>query len=233
MSLLGALEAAAAAPEKAGAYYGKLANPVKGRQSNLSKAQEAIRRASEQYRINPAFLWGIFGVETSYGSNIRTSSTGAKGPFQFEPATAAKYGYPLGVNEPHITDWAAFQQQANAAAHYLAASGGTHNPRGAIESYYAGHPGTAAGADYYSKVVAHARSYGYPERSNNANKAETAHVEEAKPEGSGLSLIGELGKLAFTAILLLAGAVLVVYGIMVGIRPPDRALSIPRLPVIV
>lgn len=37
----------------------------------------------------------------------------------------------------------------------------------------------------------------------------------------------KVGELALTAVLLIAGAVLVVYGIMVSVRPADRALSIP------
>jgi hypothetical protein len=40
-----------------------------------------------------------------------------------------------------------------------------------------------------------------------------------------------LGELALKVVLFLAGALLVVYGIMVAVRPPDRALSLPKLPV--
>jgi membrane-bound lytic murein transglycosylase B len=207
--------------QKLGREAAKVVTPVKHQQSNLSRAAEAIQRASERWHVNPAYLWGIFGVETSYGSQIAVSSTGAKGPFQFEPATAKEYGYPTGVNERKITDWSAFQQQANAAAHYLQAHGGTHDPRGAVEAY---NPGEAS---YYGKVVAHARSYSHPFASEAANTQETETVEH--PPEQKLTLLQELGKFALTAVLLLVGAVLLVYGIMVAVRPRDRALSVPTI----
>lgn len=50
-------------------------------------------------------------------------------------------------------------------------------------------------------------------------------------EEQGTGWVGELlkgaGKLTVTAVLLLAGAVLVVYGIMVAVRPRETALSLP------
>lgn len=41
----------------------------------------------------------------------------------------------------------------------------------------------------------------------------------------------QLGEFAVTAVLLLAGAVLVVYGIMVAVRPRESALSLPKMPI--
>jgi Phage tail lysozyme len=38
------------------------------------------------------------------------------------------------------------------------------------------------------------------------------------------------GELVLKGVLLLAGAILVIYGIMVAVRPPDRALSVPKVP---
>lgn len=211
--------------EYLGSAPAKALNPVQHHQSNLNKAAEAILKAGEKWHVNPAYIWGIFGTETSYGSAIAVSSTGARGPFQFEPATAKQYGYPLGVNEHGITDWGAFGKQADAAARYLAAHGGVRNIRKAVEAY---NPGEAS---YYGKVVAHAKSFHLSFGSELANQKETAQVEEAKPEGKGIGLVGEifaqLGKFALTGTLLLVGAVLVVYGIMVAVRPRDRALSLP------
>ena len=40
-------------------------------------------------------------------------------------------------------------------------------------------------------------------------------------------IFAKLGGFALTGILLLAGALLVVYGIMVAVRPRERATSIP------
>lgn len=61
-----------------------------------------------------AFL-GLYDNETSLGNAVKTSGTGAMGLFQFEPATAARYGYPLTNKPTH----AQALQQADAAAHYL------------------------------------------------------------------------------------------------------------------
>ena len=51
-------------------------------------------------------------------------------------------------------------------------------------------------------------------------------AEDAASFLSG-GLWGDLGELGLKLILLLAGAFLVVYGIMVAVRPRDRALSLP------
>lgn len=76
---------------------------------------QIIEAAAKQYGIPWPILYGVWGMETSFGSNVNTSSTGAVGDFQFEPSTAASYSYPL-TNNP--TDQQ-FGQQALAAAHYL------------------------------------------------------------------------------------------------------------------
>jgi membrane-bound lytic murein transglycosylase B len=189
--------------------------------SDLAREQEAIQKAGERWKINPAYLWGIYGVETSFGANISVSSTGARGPFQFEPATAKQYGYPLGVNEHKITNWGAFQQQANAAAHYLAAHGGVKDPTGAVRAY---NPGEAS---YLSKVVAAAQSWGKAMTTEATNQQETEKVERnpMSPEGGTWGKFGELG---LNLILILAGAALLVYGVMVMVRPRERALSPPK-----
>lgn len=59
------------------------------------------------------------------------------------------------------------------------------------------------------------------EAGNAAKKAATGWVGE---------ITGFLGKEVVAGVLLLAGAVLVVYGIMVAVRPRERAFSVP-LPV--
>ena len=198
--------------------------PVKTPSTHLGKAAEAILKASERWHINPAYLWGIYGTETSFGSAINVSSTGARGPFQFEPATAKQYGYPLGVNEHSITSWAAFQQQADAAARFLYAHGGSTNIKKAVESY---NPGEAS---YYSKVVQHAKSFSKSFATEGENKAEAAAVNAPSSSGTaGLvaEIFAKIGTLALSSILLITGAVLVAYGIMVAVRPRERALSIP------
>jgi hypothetical protein len=208
-----AVEAGVGTIQHAARFY---APGVKGNPpSQMAKEQEAIQRASEKYKVNPAYIWGIFGVETSFGSDIKRSSTGARGPFQFEPETAKQYGYPIGANEPRITNWAAFQKQADATAHFLAAHNGTKDPQGAVKAY---NPGEA---DYLKKVVAAAQSWGKALSTQSANQQETEHVEEnpTTPEAGTWAKFGALG---LNLILILAGAALLVYGVMVMLRPRDK-----------
>jgi Transglycosylase SLT domain len=218
-----------------GAAAGKVVNPVPPHpQTDLSRAAVAIEKAGERWHINPAYLWGIFGVETSYGSRINVSSTGAKGPFQFEPATAKQYGYPTGVNETGnlaTVDWTAFGKQADAAAHYLAAHGGTTNIEGAVKAY---NPGEAS---YLGKVKAIAKTFSHTFAAEGASKAERAKIEEAKPEGSGghflQELLEKIGGMAVTGGLVIVGLVLFIYGVLVAVRPRETALSPPSIPVVI
>ena len=76
---------------------------------------EAIASAASKYNVPINILVGVYGQETSFGSDVTTSSAGAVGPFQFIPSTASSYAYPL-TNTPTA---AQFQQQADAAAHLL------------------------------------------------------------------------------------------------------------------
>lgn len=74
-----------------------------------------LNNSATKYGIPLSILTGVLQIETSFGANVKTSTAGAQGPFQFLPSTAAKYQYPL-TNSPTV---AQFQQQADAAAHYL------------------------------------------------------------------------------------------------------------------
>ena len=122
-----------------------------GGQGQLGQSNQYpfVSRIAEQYGLSPHTLWGIYGTETSYGSNITTSSTGAKGGFQFEPATAKAYGYPL-TNHPNSKQ---FEEQATATARYIQANKQKYGSEAkAVEAYYAGHPGTPEGAEYRQTV---------------------------------------------------------------------------------
>lgn len=56
-------------------------------------------------------------------------------------------------------------------------------------------------------------------------KGEEEAGKAAKEAAEGLA--GEIGKIVLNTVLLLAGMVLVVYGIMVAVRPPEKAFSVP------
>jgi hypothetical protein len=80
-----------------------------------TNAGAIVTASAAKWKIPAAILWGVYGIETSFGANITTSSAGAQGGFQFIPSTAKSYGYPL----QNSTNAAVFAQQADAAAHYL------------------------------------------------------------------------------------------------------------------
>ena len=82
---------------------------------SLNQLTGWLDSAGSKYNVPPALLLGVLGRETSFGNNVTTSSTGAMGLMQFEPATARSYGYPM-TNSPTA---AQAQQQLDSAAHFL------------------------------------------------------------------------------------------------------------------
>jgi Transglycosylase SLT domain len=100
-----------------------------------SLTEQIVRKAAATEHVPFNILWGVYGAETGHGSDVKTSSTGAKGSFQFEPATAKAYGYPY-TNE---TSEKVFNEQALAAGKYLAAlKAQTGSWEGAIHGYSGG-----------------------------------------------------------------------------------------------
>ncbi len=211
--------------EHVGRFY---APGVKHAQGNLSKEAEAVLKAAERFHINPVVLWGVFGAETAHGTDVKASSAGAVGPFQFLPSTAKQYGYPTNVNTNGITNFQGFQLQANAAARYLASL----LPR-------AGTPGRESEASWEKALRAYSGGgYGYAHvktegasfagifGGEGANKQETAHVEENPTSKKGIlaEIQQFIEKFTVTAILLVAGVVLVVYGIMVAVGKTPRPM---------
>lgn len=93
-------------------------------------------QAAARYRLGaqgPAVLAAINKVETDFGRNLSTSSAGALGWMQFEPATWARYGVDGnadGSKDPRDPWDAIF-----AAAGYLAASGAPGNWHQAVFAY--------------------------------------------------------------------------------------------------
>lgn len=112
-----------------------------------------IRRGAQAARFNrPDLLWGVYGQESNYGRNLGPSSAGARGPFQFMPATARQYGI----------DPMNFAQAARAAAQYLR----TYQRRGIagmLAAYNAGPaarpPYPAETRSYIPGVISKARTY--------------------------------------------------------------------------
>jgi hypothetical protein len=100
-----------------------------------ARQRQIIANAAQRFGVDPSLLWGVYGAETNFGQNVRSSGAGAVGPFQFMPATAQG----LGV-DPNNFRSAAFgaarylsQYKDRGTAGMLAAynagpSGNPHNP---------------------------------------------------------------------------------------------------------
>ena len=96
------------------------------------------RAAASRYHVPWQILAAINREETNYGTDLGTSSAGAVGWMQFEPATWREYG--MAVNR-HLKPITGIADPANprdaifAAARYLHESGGTHNVPRAVFAY--------------------------------------------------------------------------------------------------
>lgn len=104
-------------------------------QGGVASTRQAVDAAAHRHGVPTNILWGVFGMETAFGSNISTSSAGAMGAFQFIPSTAARFGYPM-TNSPSPDQ---FGQQADIAALYLSQLfGRNHSWDAALRAYSGG-----------------------------------------------------------------------------------------------
>ena len=127
------------------------------------ESQKAIvTQAAQKYGVDPRLLWGLYGTETSFGKNVSTSSAGAVGPFQFEPATARG----MGVNPLD------FKSAAYGAARYLSQYK-NRGVAGMLSAYNAG-PAGRVQQGYVDTTLKNAQTYG---------SAPNLPVAEAKAPG--------------------------------------------------
>jgi len=190
------------------------------KQGKLGFEYEAVNKAAEKHHINPVILWGVFGAETAHGSNVKTSSTGAKGAFQFEPETAKAYNYPY----TNAQTKPIFEAQANSAAAYLAAllpggKGETSAMKGtgweaawekALKQYSGGGYGLA-------HVKAEA---GNPAQISGTEFANTEEANKTESEPKEEGLWAQITRFGVTLVGLLLGAALVYYGIVTMLKKP-------------
>lgn len=112
--------------------------------------KQQIQQVAGSYHIAPQTLWGVYGTETSFGKNVTTSSAGAEGPFQFEPATWATYG--AGGNIQSFSD------ALVGAAKYLASLGANSDPNStataaALNAYNGNGGGSSTLTSYFQSVL--------------------------------------------------------------------------------
>jgi Transglycosylase SLT domain len=117
--------------------------------SAAANPKAIITQAANAHGIDPAILWGVFGTETGFGADDKTSSAGAEGDLQLEPGTARS----LGVKDPNN-----LVEAANGAAKYLAEFKG-RGTGGMLSAYNAG-PAGGYQAGYVATTLANAKSYG-------------------------------------------------------------------------
>lgn len=99
-------------------------------------AEQIVRAAEEAAGLPPGALFAVWGVESSYGRNLRlTSSAGAVGPFQILPGTARGLG--IDINR------SSFEEQAKAAAQYLRQGMDAYGDLGSAFKFYHGGPDTS------------------------------------------------------------------------------------------
>lgn len=101
-----------------------------------------IVAAAKLYGISAETLWGVYGTESAFGANTKTSSAGAKGPFQFLDGTAKQYG----------VDVSSLQSSALGAARYLHDLGADSNPDSAATAAALNSYSGNGGATYVAKV---------------------------------------------------------------------------------
>jgi membrane-bound lytic murein transglycosylase B len=98
-----------------------------GRPAPAAKLLAWYREAQARFGIHWQLLAAINFVESAFDKVRNTSTAGAQGPMQFEPATWRHYGLGGNVHDPH--------DAILGAANYLRASGGVHDARRALFAY--------------------------------------------------------------------------------------------------
>jgi membrane-bound lytic murein transglycosylase B len=98
-----------------------------GRPAPAARLAAWYRQAEARFGVRWEVLAAVNFVESAFGKVRNTSSAGAQGPMQFEPATWRAYGLGGNVHDPH--------DAILGAANYLAANGGARHERNALLHY--------------------------------------------------------------------------------------------------
>jgi len=130
------------------------ASPVPRASPNVGPAPPAAqllawyREAERRFHVRWQLLAAVNFVESAFGKVRNTSTAGAQGPMQFEPATWRAYGLDGNVHDPH--------DAILGAANYLAANGGATHERAALYHYNPSRLYVDA-VTRYTKRIAHDR----------------------------------------------------------------------------
>ncbi len=131
-------------------------------------------KAAEKHGLGPqgpAMLAAINKLETSFGTNLNTSSAGAQGWMQFMPETWAAYG----TGDPNNPDDA-----IDAAANYLKASGAPNNWDNALFAYNR--------ADWYVQDVKELATTYFSEPSKEQKQVTRARLRRSIERGKAMGI---------------------------------------------
>jgi membrane-bound lytic murein transglycosylase B len=103
------------------------ASPRVGRAAPALRLLAWYREAQRRFHVRWQLLAAVNFVESAFGKVRNTSTAGAQGPMQFEPATWRAYGLGGDVHDPH--------DAILGAANYLAANHGKTRERDALYHY--------------------------------------------------------------------------------------------------
>jgi soluble lytic murein transglycosylase-like protein len=103
------------------------ARPKVGSAPPAARLLAWYREAQQRFHVRWQLLAAVNFVESAFGKVRNTSTAGAQGPMQFEPATWRAYGLGGNVRDPH--------DAILAAANYLAANHGVTRERDALYRY--------------------------------------------------------------------------------------------------
>jgi soluble lytic murein transglycosylase-like protein len=103
------------------------ASPKVGSAPRASRLLAWYREAGQRFHVRWQLLAAVNFVESAFGKVRNTSTAGAQGPMQFEPATWRAYGLGGNVHDSH--------DAILGAANYLAANHGATHERDALYHY--------------------------------------------------------------------------------------------------
>jgi hypothetical protein len=103
------------------------AAPRVGKPPPAARLRAWYRQAQARFGLRWQLLAAINFVESAFGKVRNTSTAGAQGPMQFEPATWRAYGLGGNVHDPH--------DAILGAANFLAANHAATDERGALYRY--------------------------------------------------------------------------------------------------
>lgn len=164
-----------------------------------------VQTCANRWKISEETLWGVYGTETGFGKNVKTSSAGAEGPFQFMPATAKLYN----VNVK------SFPSSACGAAHYLHDLGADDDPDSSATANALNKYSGGGGSAYVAKVKTNGKTFHdtpISDAVSTAGNAVDAALSPLEALSDFVGLIGQastwsrVGKVVFGASLLGMGA---------------------------